>query len=412
MTKKEIFQDLVQLMENDYAGYQDKHVDATPYLERVHEGMSEASFENLVWDYDRAFQDGHVNAIFLNTEPFTVGFEVRRDQAGLFIVKVNDSQGVVVGDEIVKLDDDSIDEAAHLYEEQLAEAHERQDWDWLVERYHSITLATGEQLPLTHYPDTMELKKAYEQIDDKTGLLTLEDFANPDELKSLLDSKYDQLEKLEYLIVDIRTNYGGTDETFWELLNYFVTEPTNLRELYPENYNYTTHWTPRNRHNWLNTLETIKEEYHNDYYDKFYAENVVQWENEETAKIADQERIANPDNPQLTPKGQIKHIYVLTDVKSISAADEFALLAKRMKNVTTVGRNTLGIVDYVKIARQYYDNLMFLYPTTRQNLIDSGEGMLGVGVEPNVFIPWTHESINHDPDMAWVLHDIAKLEEE
>jgi hypothetical protein len=84
------------------------------------------------------------------------------------------------------------------------------------------------------------------------------------------------------------------------------------------------------------------------------------------------------------------------------------MLANAYDKVTTVGRNTLGIVDYGNVAEQEYERFTVRYPTTRLNLIDDGLGTNGVGFAPQIQIPWTPDSINADADLAWVLADIEK----
>ena len=50
-------------------------------------------------------------------------------------------------------------------------------------------------------------------------------------------------------------------------------------------------------------------------------------------------------------------------------------------------------------VRNGTEGFELMYPTSRLSRIDKGEGMTGVGIKPELYIPWTPEHIFMDKDM-------------
>jgi hypothetical protein len=64
----------------------------------------------------------------------------------------------------------------------------------------------------------------------------------------------------------------------------------------------------------------------------------------------------------------------------------------------------MGITDYSNVATKNWDDQFELwYPTSRISKIDRGEGLTGVGVLPDIYIPWTPEHIFEDVDLKMAL---------
>lgn len=103
-------------------------------------------------------------------------------------------------------------------------------------------------------------------------------------------------------------------------------------------------------------------------------------------------------------RGNPKSIVVLADFMCGSSGDSFVETVKKSNKVTVVGRATMGLNDYANLATQKWDEgFEFMYPTSRLTRIDAGQGMTGVGIEPQLYIPWTPEHLNVDVDMESAL---------
>lgn len=44
-----------------------------------------------------------------------------------------------------------------------------------------------------------------------------------------------------------------------------------------------------------------------------------------------------------------------------------------------------------------------MYPTSKTSLVDDGLGMLGKGVTPDVYVPWTPKHLTEDVDLQQAL---------
>lgn len=405
MTKIDEFADIVALMTNDYAGLNDNKIDSEPFKKRVSPEMSAQEFQFLVEDYLRSFRDGHVALTTENNQLPALGFTVRRYQDSLIVAKVNGERALTLGDEVVLIDDKSVADLGKEYKLQLDPVFNRQSWVPFLKRAQEITVkssVTGDLkvIKLKRYKNNYEPEHIIEHITDKIGLMKLTDFLNPDDVSDLLVANTIALDKLDYLIVDVRTNLGGTDSAYWPLLNYFVDEPDNLMNHYPQHFGYERHWTERNKLNWLATLTKLAKKYESADFNEILASETHAWK---TAKNAEAEVSDDESSIRLEPKGNLKHIYVLSDYWAGSAGDAFIMLAKTFNKVTVLGRNTMGIVDYGNVTSQRYPDFEVHYPTTRLTLVDDGKGTNGIGFSPDIELPWTPQSVNTDLDLQAVL---------
>ncbi|TGY41146.1 hypothetical protein E5347_13320 [Clostridium sartagoforme] len=66
----------------------------------------------------------------------------------------------------------------------------------------------------------------------------------------------------------------------------------------------------------------------------------------------------------------------------------------------------MGVTDYSNLAISDYVDFQFMYPTSRLDAIDKGEGLTGKGVQVDIHIPWTNEFVSEDLDMKYVLNSL------
>ncbi|HDR5712239.1 TPA: peptidase, partial [Bacillus anthracis] len=97
-------------------------------------------------------------------------------------------------------------------------------------------------------------------------------------------------------------------------------------------------------------------------------------------------------------------VVILTDVTCGSSGDSFVEVAKKSLKVKVIGRPTAGLNDYSNLAvMEWADTFALYYPTSRLSIIDKGEGMSGIGIQPHIHIPWTPEHIQEDVDLNLAL---------
>ncbi|WP_245736078.1 S41 family peptidase [Virgibacillus subterraneus] len=113
------------------------------------------------------------------------------------------------------------------------------------------------------------------------------------------------------------------------------------------------------------------------------------------------------DSFSIKTKPGPEQVILLTDVYCGSSGDSFVELCKNSSKVTVIGRPTLGLNDYSNLAIMSWENKFKLsYPTSKLSTVDEGKGMSGVGIQPDIYIPWTPEHIDVDLDVKKALEFI------
>ena len=202
----------------------------------------------------------------------------------------------------------------------------------------------------------------------------------------------DLLDDTKQLIVDLRINRGGSDLLYLPFLSYMFPD-----HVLPNEDIVLHHMTDRNFSNRMRDLEGLREL------------PIVQMLIQEMERKRNQGFvILEMDDSELLgpPKQQLqKEIIVLIDTYCGSSGDQFALFASQSPLTRLVGRHTRGILDYSNLAIQRFEaaSFEFWYPTSKNTRVDSGQGIDGVGVKPDIYIPWTPEHLDKDLDLEQAL---------
>lgn len=394
-------------MEHDYAGSQDIRVNSRPYFQSIQHASKEFNFQFLVEAYLRSFHDGHLSVTDKNRVS-SLGFDCRRCSNGLFVTSIKNETRLQLGDEVIAIDDHKIGELARKYQKQLDPVVERQNWNFIFKRAKKIKIKTTtkiQEIELKKYINHYHPEHSFKNLSETIGYMKLTDFFDPDDIERLISKSTRCLNNLNYLIIDVRVNHGGDDQSYRPLLEYFVNQSTDLLKHYPKDYFYEIWWTKRNKVNWLANLSSQKSKNPSNYMKELYEEQTKIWKNAQTAKNASE----NNSKPYiLKPKGHLKHIYILSDYLAGSAADNFIMLAKTFAKTTVVGRNTADVVDYGDVTSQCYSDFTVNYPVIRLRLINDHRGTNGIGFSPDVYLPWTPKMIFEDTDLKYILNLIQQ----
>ncbi len=399
---KEVFEEVVSIMQNDYAGYIDKKGRDAPeqfrrMIEELEEGHdNDQAFIDIVQSYLLDFKDHHV--FFIKSEESElkdrdVGFKIRRYEDHLVVVEVLDDDRLEVGQRIGCLDGIPIKELSGRYQRQLYfEADERQKWNGLLLNHDTFEIE-GEPYTFKHFD-----KKAYtpihkgELLSEDTLIFTFTDFIDNAPVDKVVDEFKEELETVENLIIDIRVNLGGSSFAYHNLLKYILPEGENALE--DDDHMMEFNLTDRNS-DWLLEL-----------YEEMMAGGSTQLDG--MVKFIKANRgdgfVALADDPNFSIKGTRKpsNIIVLTDTYCASAGDAFALTAQSSSKVTIMGRDTLGVLDYANLNIRRYENKFELYyPTSRYS--DRKGAVITGRVKPDIHIPWTPEHLEEDIDLKEAL---------
>ncbi|EJS55076.1 S41 family peptidase [Bacillus nitratireducens] len=423
----EIFKEVVSITHHDYSGCIDKEGwdDPTTYLQIIakleRQGeLTHVQFTEIVHDYLLDFKDNHMFfKMYSNNQPLnSVGFQVKRYEDRLYITSTSQEIRVKKGQSILALDNMKIPDLLIKYKKHLnATTYEREKWDYVLSKSSSCTLidedGVTETITLHKYKQS-EYTPIYscKQHNKDTLLITLTDFANTDAINTLLDSHKDELNTFPNLIIDVRLNRGGSDDAFFKLLPYLF-EDKEISLLDSSDTMQLNH-TKRNFHLRMKDIEM--EDYDSlDELSKLFTDIFIQ-----DLKKNYKKGFVTFDTSGLPKELQSLKIHgrkspsrvvILTDDTCGSSGDSFVEVAKKSLKVKVIGRPTAGLNDYSNLAvMEWADTFALYYPTSRLSIIDKGEGMSGIGIQPHIHIPWTPEHIQEDVDLKLALQLLQKEE--
>lgn len=321
-------------------------------------------------------------------------------------MSAEDGLPLVVGDRVAALDGLSINEASDKYSELLySETDERQRWHHLLPSFRQVTIENDYcrstfPMPLVE-KRTERDPYAFQRVNDTTLLLRFDDFENEAPIHALIHEHEQEIANTENLIVDVRNNAGGSDLSFFPLLDYCFAEGDTVDW---NSIDAEINYSERN----VDTRLALFEEYLKG---DVPAEVREILEGQMTSLRANRGKGYYRDENSgvdITINGTQKpeHIYVLSDVECGSAGDSFVEILRNSSKVTVVGRPTYGILDYSNLSFILYDDCQFGYPTSRRLALDKGIAMGGHGVSVDVYIPFTEE-VRRDVIMERVHNLIA-----
>ncbi len=409
-----IFKEIVSIMQHDYSGCKDKIGWDRPdfYLEKIRHleeqnQLTRKDFTDIVRDYLLDFNDHHI--YFKNADSKQEilsyrGFTVRRFDEKLYVTSVDQENRVEKGMEFTTLGGHSIPILKELHKRNLNVSNlELEDWNPILSFYDygEMEDLNGNliKIPFQFYsrPPYFPTHRI-EQIADDTVLLTMTDFTNPDTILKMIQENKELLENSDFWVIDMRINYGGSDASFYPLLEYIM--PEEGIELYDEDDSIEFFHTKNNLKRQQAQIEEqlhyiVDEEVKQYLYT--YKEEWVKNEGKGYVKL---------DVKQLIPETFIigklkpKSIVVLSDVMCGSSGDSFVELCKKSNKVKVIGRPTKGLNDYSNlVCEKWSEGFELWYPTSRLSRIDKGQGMTGKGIVPHFCIPWTPQHLVKDVDL-------------
>lgn len=398
--KTEIFKEIVDIMSNDYSGCEDKRACNHPEKYVITDEMDDEDFIKIVNSYLLEFQDYHVWFRPKSGILSSHGFSIRRYENKLYVTRTTRERALTVGDIIVSIDDTGIDVMAELHRKELFDnVYERQNWDKVLSNAKTFTVQrcgmefehTIKQYDVIAEPPVY----SFDKLNTETCLLTLHDFADERAINSLLNKNHETIINSNNLIIDVRENGGGFDMAFYRLLSYVFPGKILLSDLFTDDDAILYNCTERN-------YNLRKDNFTKDFQDV----------DEQTAKFIKEELLFLKENYgkgfvlrqsemdfKIDGRPAPASIFILTDWYCRSSGDAFAQIAKKSSKVTVIGRNTRGITDYSNCVYKDYGDCRLFYPTTKV----IGNHINGIGVDVDIYIPWTPEHLVKDVDLEKAL---------
>ncbi|HFJ9451667.1 S41 family peptidase [Bacillus tropicus] len=415
-----IFKEIVSITHHDYSGCIDKKGwdDPTTYLQTIEKlerqgELTPVQFTEIVNDYLLDFKDNHMFfKILTSDQPLNnVGFQVKRYEDRLYVTSTSEEKRVKKGQAILALDNMKIPDLLIKYKKYLNEnSYEREKWGYVLSKFSNCTLIDENGLTQTITLQKYKLSKytpiySLEKHNEDTLLITLTDFANTEAINTLLDSHKDELNAFPNLIIDVRLNRGGSDDAFFNLLPYLFEDKEI--SLFDSSETMQLNHTERNFHLRMrdmemedyDSLDELSKLFTNMFIQdlkKNYKKGFVTFDTSGLPKELQSLKIHGRKSPS--------KVVILTDVTCGSSGDSFVEVAKKSLKVKVIGRPTAGVNDYSNLAvMEWADTFALYYPTSRLSIIDKGEGMSGIGIQPHIHIPWTPEHIQEDVDLKLAL---------
>lgn len=415
MQKKDIFDQVVSIVQNDSSTKKDKKgADPLVFRNQISEEMSEEDFEFLVQNYLASFGVLSHLTFYNLSDNRSVGFRLRYHDKKLYVTAAREETGLEKGDVIISLDDVPVELFYQANKEYfVSRTPERQYMDWakFLVRTQTITVLRGDKkVEVALKRPTTETKSEsfiWKRLGDETVYLKMENFADEGAIGRLYQESQEAIEKSNNLIIDVRINHGGSTSLYWPLFDFTLAEGQRVADLPDDGIKQEFLYTERNVDIRLAQFEdslnspdvteesrSMLESFKNQLLENRGMGYLVQEPSEE-----DLESYYGKFIGQVFPK----KVIVLSDVFCGSAGDSFVSIMKRMPKVTVLGRPTMGINDYSNCCVMTLDDYCLIFPTSRLLSIDEGKGETDRGIEPDILIPWTEEHLERDIDLEEAL---------
>ena len=190
-------------------------------------------------------------------------------------------------------------------------------------------------------------------------------------IDSLLQAHDAILNSTPNLILDLRDNSGGSDNSWYGLIPYLYTQP--VKSIGTD----------------LLATETTISAYKKDLEDKNLSKETIGYIKNQIVKMEaakGQWITGNEDetDSSYTPKSFPKKILILINKWCGSSTEEFLLTAKQSSKVILAGENTIGNLDYSNVVEVPFSCYPYtlLYPTTRSRRLNIHQGIDNLGIGP------------------------------
>lgn len=404
-----LFKEIIDIMSTDYSGCQTKKHLSQPqvYMDKIitldaESKLNREVFKEIVNDYILDYRDDHVTLLdtYESKVSSHIGFDIRRYNNSLFVTEVYKDCGLSAGDEIVLIDGEAIDELSIQYKKQLkGQPHERQIWNTILSQHKKVSIKNDQGIIEKDIIIYSAIKHTasykFKRLNEDTCYISFNDFRDYNQVIQMLEAHGEEILSTKDLIVDVRYCLGGSDSVFEPLTDILFPLRTSLKD----DAVVMTNMTERN---FKNRYRVLSE------YSKKVPDDITVKEYIELLKMNRGKGFVNlhPDPGTMHIKGSVfpKKIVVLTDCYTGSSGEGFTYFCTLSDKITLMGRPTHGVIDYSNQAfEELGDGFVFKYSTSVTKQALEGKGFDYVGIQPDVYIPWTPEHILKDIDVEYAL---------
>lgn len=410
MNNVQIFEDIAQIITQDYAGaeevkYPEAHV---PFLSFCSQLAAQFDFEdedlfNFVQLYLQVIGDRKLMFDIQDYAGFhhaSRGFSVRSDGQELYVTGVTREQKLRPGDRVVQINQYppvSFRSAVSQmrWNNPLSE---RDLWDAYLNHARTLYVehedASQEKVILKQYqPDPFTPEHSCRKMDADTVYLQIQSFAQAAPIQQLVKANQEPLASCSRLIVDLRRNAGGDPRAFLPLLPYLCAREMSLKEFLTEEEVYTR-YTERNC-DLSKTQITPYLEAENPQVREMAAAITAELEaNRGRGLVLEKD---DDEDERIQGCRSADQIILLTDTFCEDEAEWLALGCSRLDGITLVGRPTMGNMDYSNLVTVKYGyGITFTYPISKTKSCFEGKSYNPTGVPVDVYVPWSKAEIQED----------------
>lgn len=413
MESNKILADVFQTIRNDYAGFAEKQArhDPSPFVTMLGQAYYDHRMKPILIfqamnQYCANLQDRNLKFTMDESEeyhPFSRGFSVRRSaEEGMFVDEVTAESALQVGDQVLTINRTAPQRIVETLPNPLlgADKAEREQWNGYLKLAEHIHVrhrdGSEEEVVMQRYPIEEPAAPQCTQPAEGVVVLRFASFGTAEETQAFLDAHAEALENCGTLVLDLRKNCGGNEEGFLPLLPYIVAKDTTLGEMYGEQ-KIRTNYTAMNCNRLIHSLRPFLED-ENEEMRVAAAEAIAFYQSMKGKGWVKEEReLPAEAELTITKKGPTK-IRLLTDTWCENEGERFVQLAAKQgrEGLSTLGRPTMGNLDYLNPVSVRYDRYTFTYPMSKTEAAAQGCGISEKGIEPDVYVPFTSAECTED----------------
>ncbi len=246
-------------------------------------------------------------------------------------------------------------------------------------------------------PDSLEIsllntqKPQFLTLDENTNLIRIPSFVykHKSAITKLVNTHQQKLDSCETLIIDVRQNGGGSDNSFRSLLPYIYTDTIKL-------YMPEIRSTPKN-------MEAMLSRNRRNFIGKCF--NFFYMRPRLKKNMGSFVPILNKKFKTRT-YAEVKHcpqkVYIIVDDRCASSTEQFLLYAEQSSKCVIIGEQTFGAIDISNVHGVDFPNGIFRLGYAISRSLRTHERVIdGIGIEPDVTIPdsvskyrWAHYVLN------------------
>lgn len=318
--------------------------------------------------------------------PTHPGFLARRYGDCLIVTHVLQDCGLTPGDSILAINGASPAKLRENLQKNFfySDLPEREIWlgllkmaDHMVVRHQN---GQEEDLPLAKFQGRIGPAPEKLFVQGGTGYFAPELGANVPDMTPLTGC--------DKLILDLRRCSGQNYDLIPKILDYVLPQAQDAREALPRE-TILTNYTAKNCVCLWYPYEEYMKAQGEDPDIREYVEYIKSMSGKGWVEETD-DRWSEVTG-QLGGKGQ-RQVVVLTDTWTENAGEALAELAAKQPNVTTLGRPTMGSLDYLNpVSKALDEDYVFTYPISKRKTL-----MKGQGLPVDKYVPFTPEEATED----------------